>query len=110
MRAKFKGKSVAKEVEEALIETAKEADRQKKFVERQSNNLQHRLEVIKNESSSMSKRRLAENSKLLYECNDLRGEVKMLTRKLEVRKGEMDELHHRISDLEYHLMLAKTAT
>ncbi len=32
--------SVIKEVEEALVETAKEADRQKKFVERQSDNVQ----------------------------------------------------------------------
>jgi len=38
-----------KEVEEALIESAKEADRQKLFVEKQSNNLKRRLRSVKGE-------------------------------------------------------------
>ena len=38
-----------KEVEEALIESAKEADRQKLFVEKQSENLKRRLHSVKGE-------------------------------------------------------------
>ena len=40
-----------KEVEEALIESAKEADRQKLFVEKQAENLKRRLHSVKGECS-----------------------------------------------------------
>lgn len=54
-------KTQVKEVEEALIETAKEAERQKRFVERESDNLKHRLEGTKNEIARIAKTKLAEN-------------------------------------------------
>jgi hypothetical protein len=82
--------SLTKEVEEALVETAKEADRQKKFVERQSDNLKHRLSCVKREAHTLGRHRLNENSTLLYECNELRTEVKELKRKLEVKKNALD--------------------
>lgn len=65
-----------KEIEDALIESAKEAERQKGFVERASSNLQHRLDSTQTEMHRISKIRLAENSALLYECNNMRREIK----------------------------------
>eukprot|EP01038_Epipyxis_sp_PR26KG_P006221 gene6221-8573_t len=92
-------KQFLRDVEEALVETAKEADRQKKFVERQSNQLQHRLDVVKEEAHVAAKRKLHENSKLLYECNELRKEITMLHRKLEIKKNELDISHRKIEIL-----------
>jgi hypothetical protein len=56
-----------KEVEDALIESAKEADRQKRFVERDCANLKHRLESAGKEITHISKTKLAENR---YELRD----------------------------------------
>ena len=58
---------MSQEIDEALVETAKEADRQKKFVEQQSNNLRHRLQSVSRESHSLARHRLNENSNLLFE-------------------------------------------
>jgi len=53
-RAHMSGGFVS-EVEEALVETAKEADRQKKFLEQQTRNLKHRLFNVKKETYNMSR-------------------------------------------------------
>lgn len=81
---------MVQEIDEALVETAKEADRQKKFVERQSNNLRHRLQNVNRESHALARHRLNENSNLLFECNDLRMEAKELNRKLSIKRNELD--------------------
>ena len=53
--------ALIKEVEEALIETAKEADRQKNFSEQQSKNLKRRLLNVERESHIVAKSRINEN-------------------------------------------------
>ena len=90
--------SMVKEIEEALVETAKEADRQKKFVERQTNNLRHRLHCVKRETHTVARHRLNENSNLLFECNELRTEVRELQRKLAIKANEL-ELANRNMDV-----------
>jgi WD40 repeat protein len=83
-----KGKSLKKalirEIESELIENAKEAQRQRQFVERSAENLKHRLESTRAEASRINRTRLNENSHLIFECNELRKEVKNLQRKLEI--------------------------
>ena len=61
-----------KDVEEALIENAKEAERQRKFLEKESGGLKHRLLSNHTDVERAARARLRENSNLLYECNDLR--------------------------------------
>jgi regulator of replication initiation timing len=90
---------MAQEIDEALVETAKEADRQKKFVERQSDNLRHRLQNVSRESHALARHRLNENSNLLFECNDLRMEAKELNRKLSIRRNELDVAQRTIKEL-----------
>lgn len=94
------GQSFAKEVEEALVETAKESDRQKKFVERQSSTLKHRLSSLKKEAHTMSRHRLNENSRLLYECNDLRMEIKDLERKMDAKNEAIESSRQIIASLQ----------
>lgn len=77
-------KAIIREIESELIENAKEAQRQKQFVERSAENLKHRLENTKAEASRINRTRLNENSHLIFECNELRKEVKNLQRKLEI--------------------------
>jgi len=77
-------KALLQEIESELIESAKEAHRQRQFVERSAENLQHRLRSTKQEASRINRARLNENSHLIFECNELRKEVKNLTRKLEI--------------------------
>jgi hypothetical protein len=50
-----------KDIDEALIESAKEAERQKKFVEKESNHLRHRLETTKSEVERLTRKKLTEN-------------------------------------------------
>lgn len=95
--------NLVKEVEEALIDTAKEADRQKKFVERQSDNLKHRLSCVQREAHTVARHRLNENSTLLYECNELRTEVKDLKRKMEIAKGQLDMTERKCEQLQSQL-------
>jgi hypothetical protein len=85
-------KNLLRDVEEALIETAKEADRQKNFVERQSDNLKHRLHTQEKESRLQHRHRLHENSDLLFECNELRAENRDLQRKLGIAQHDLDEV------------------
>ena len=65
-------KKFVRDVEEALVETAKEADRQRSFKEREADGLKHRLTSVKSEADHIIRRRLQDNSSLLFECNDLR--------------------------------------
>jgi regulator of replication initiation timing len=100
---------MAQEIDEALVETAKEADRQKKFVERQSDNLRHRLQNVSRESHALARHRLNENSNLLFECNDLRMEAKELNRKLSIRRNELDVAQRTIKELKNQIAaLART--
>eukprot|EP01039_Chlorochromonas_danica_P002482 gene2482-2720_t len=92
-------RTLAKDVEEALVETAKEAERQKKFVERQASNLKHRLQATQKEAHVLIRHRLHENSDLLFENNDLRTENKELHRKLNIHKQQIEQLERTIKAL-----------
>lgn len=84
-------KSQAREIEESLVDTAKEAERQKRFVERESANLKHRLDSQRAEVTRIARTKFIENSNLLYECNDLRRTVRDLERKLSITGCELAE-------------------
>lgn len=117
-------KSEVKEVEEALIESAKEAERQKRFVERESDNLRHRLTSCQTDIARVAKTKLAENrfclrafllvfspfralmsffpcSNLIFECNNLRRDVRDLERKLAVANAELSETKRMCHKLKY---------
>jgi len=77
----------------------KNLNAKKKFVEKHAENLQHRLDSVKEETGVSAKRKLQENSKLLYECNELRREVSNLKKKLEIKKNEIDILNRKIENM-----------
>lgn len=82
--------NLIQEVEEALIDSAKEAERQKKFLERQNTNLKHRIKMANRESHLLSRHKLHENSDLLKECNTLRLEQRDYIRKIELLQEELN--------------------
>jgi len=92
-------RALIKEVEEELIEAAKESERQKLFVERQSSDYVHRLNRTRTEALRLTKTRLNENSTLMYECNDLRREVRELQRKLELSLMRADKSERELKAL-----------
>ena len=98
-----KGKAFALEVEETLIESAKEAERQKISKGKEASQLKHRLEATRQEGLLMSRKRLGENSNLLFEVNDLRKDVNIGHRKLQERDETIKELEHQIRTLKKSL-------
>jgi len=92
---KIVDKGFSHEVEQELIESAKEADRQKVFVERAAKHTEQRLKQVREESSRQIQLRLMENSTLMFECNNLRREVKALQRDVQLlsEKNRVLELH-----------------
>jgi hypothetical protein len=82
----------AAEVEVELVENAKEADRRRVFVEVKTKNLRGRLLANKRQADQDNKVRLAENSSLMYECNDLRWQVKDLERRLQMAEASYEQL------------------
>jgi hypothetical protein len=85
-------KALIREVEEALVDTAKEAARQMDHLEDRANKLKKRLRVTQKEATITSRHRLHENSDLLFECNDLRAENKELNRKIGVLRHDLEML------------------
>ena len=49
--------------------------------------------------------RLRENSNLLYECNDLRREVKQLERQLDIQGNEKQDMLRQLEGLRKQLMM-----
>ena len=84
------------EVEETLIESAKEAERQKISKGKEALQLKRRLTATKQEALVVSRQRLGENSNLLFEVNDLRKDVRQGQRKLAERDETIKELEHAI--------------
>ena len=78
------------EIEADLLENAKEADRRRTFVETNAKNLKHRLDASRRQAEFENKVRLAENSSLMYECNDLRFQVKELERRLQIAEAQIE--------------------
>lgn len=71
------------------MENVHEADRRRMFVESTAKNLKHRLSATRKQATMDNKVRLAENSSLMYECNDLRWQVKELERRLQTAEAEL---------------------
>lgn len=82
-----KSRRMKSEIEADLLENAKEADRRRNFVETNAKNLKHRLDASRRQAEFENKVRLAENSSLMYECNDLRFQVKELERRLQIAEA-----------------------
>jgi WD40 repeat protein len=85
-------KKFIKDVEEALIDTAKESDRQRIFKEREVRDLRHRLETAKTQNERMSRRLVRDNNNILAEYNDLRKYAKSLEHQLNVTKEALKEM------------------
>ena len=85
-----------KEVEAELIETAKEADRQKVFVEKAATQTSHRLRQVQDESNRQMQKRLMENSTLMFECNNLRRDKKELQREIVILTENNERLQRTI--------------
>lgn len=49
-------KRFVRDVEDTLVETAKESDRQRAFKEREANDLRHRLEIAKTQNERIARR------------------------------------------------------
>lgn len=89
---KKRKKELLAELNQEFLDNAKEANRQRAFVERSAADLKHRLELASLEQIRSSQRRLHENSHLVFECNELRTELRNSARKLKVALEEKDRL------------------
>ena len=87
------------EVEETLIESAKEAERQKISKGKEAQQLKHRLDATRQESLVQSRKRLGENSNLLFEVNDLRKDVRKAEKRIFDRDETIKELQHSLREL-----------
>lgn len=82
-----------------LEDAAKEAERQKYFAERQAQNLEHRLKSTKAEAIRINNSRLKENSQLVFECNELRRQLKLTARDLDATKQREAEALRALASL-----------
>lgn len=85
-----KNRRMKSEIEADLLENAKEADRRRTFIETNAKNLKHRLHASRRQADFENKVRLSENSSLMYECNDLRFQVKELERRLQIAEAQIE--------------------
>eukprot|EP00605_Chrysophyceae_sp_TOSAG23-4_P001800 GSChrysophyteH1.ASY1.ANO1.1990.1 assembled CDS len=104
-----KGKAFALEVEETLIESAKEAERQKISKGKEASQLKHRLESTRQEALVTQRKRLSENSNLLFEVNDLRKDVRKGERKLFERDETIKQLQHELREMKRKIASGKIA-
>lgn len=86
-------------VEDALVDAAREAERQRGFMERESKQTKQRLETVKDESLRGQRTRILENSYLIVQCNSLRQTIKDNDRQLRIKNSEIFELNTTISNL-----------
>lgn len=89
---KKRKKELLAELNQEFLDNAKEANRQRAFIERSAADLKHRLELASLEQVRSSQRRLHENSHLVFECNELRAELRSSARKLKLALEEKDRL------------------
>jgi len=86
-------------VEDALVDAAREAERQRGFMEKESKQTKQRLETVKDESLRGQRTRILENSYLIVQCNSLRQTIKDNDRQLRIKNSEIFELNTTISNL-----------
>jgi hypothetical protein len=89
---KKRKKELISELNAEFLDNAKEANRQRAFIERSASDLKHRLDLASVEQVRSSQRRLHENSHLVFECNELRSELRNSARKLKIVLEEKDRL------------------
>jgi WD40 repeat protein len=87
------------EVEETLIETAKEAERQKMNKEKEAAQLKSRLDTTQNEALTMGRKRRGENSNLLFEVNELRKSLRKSDNKIFERDETIKQLEHKVREM-----------
>ena len=103
-----KGAAFQLEVEETLVETAKEAERQKLSKEKEATQLKHRLESTAREALVMGRKQRGENGNLLFEVNDMRKALRKSDHKIFERDEKIKQLEHRIREMELTAKLAKS--
>lgn len=86
-------------IEDALVDAAREAERQRGFMEKESKQTKQRLETVKDESLRGQRSRILENSYLIVQCNSLRQSVKDYDRQMLLKNSEIFELNTTISNL-----------
>ena len=86
-------------VEDALVDAAREAERQRGFMEKESKQTKQRLETVKDEGLRGQRNRILENSYLIVQCNSLRQTIKDNDRQLRIKNSEIFELNTTISNL-----------
>ena len=69
--------------------------------------MKHRLLSNHTDVERAARARLRENSNLLYECNDLRREVKQLERQLDVQGNEKQDMLRQLEGLRKQLLLGQ---
>jgi WD40 repeat protein len=94
-----KGKGFQLEIEETLIESAKEAERQKVSKEKEAYALKRSLSTTRSEALVMGRKRLNENSNLLFEVNDLRKQLRKSDGKIWQRDERIKELEHQVKEM-----------
>ena len=96
--AKAKGKGADADAIESVLETqAREWGRQRDFSERRLRQWKHKEEVTSDKARYINNRRVAENSALLRECNELRvlnGELKSRVKKLSIALADATRQRH----------------
>ncbi len=102
-----KGQAFQLEVEETLIETAKEAERQKLNKEKEAAQLKSRLDTTRNESLLVGRKRRGENSNLLFEVNELRKSLRKSDNKIFERDETIKQLEHQIREMKLASKLGK---
>lgn len=86
-------------VEDALIDAAREAERQRGFMEKDSKQMKQRLETAKDESLRGQRGRILENSYLIVQCNSLRQQIRDTDRQVQMKNSEIFDLNTTISNL-----------
>lgn len=102
-----KGPAFQLEVEETLIETAKEAERQKLNKEKEAFQLKSRLETTRNEALTVGRKRRGENSNLLFEVNELRKSLRKSDNKIFERDETIQQLEHKIREMKLSSKLGR---
>ena len=86
-------------VEDALIDAAREAERQRGFMEKDSKQMKQRLETAKDESLRGQRARILENSYLIVQCNSLRQQIRDTDRQIQMKNSEIFDLNTTVSNL-----------
>lgn len=92
-------KILARHVDETLIDTVKEANRQKDYVNSLSKKLKSQLVKKEKDLFNDSTIKLNNNTDLLYECNELRVMNKELLRKIDVLQHDLSKTNRIIHEI-----------